>query len=250
MILRMISSSREHIHFPHIPEIHLHHSRHRSNSFPSLPLPAPPKIRNQFVDMAQRSATARAKLGKLAVPPHSTPSHQKAVRKLSFSFNNLFSTSNESAAAKKRHTYLPIRGNVSSVSSLTLPSPDVSPCLGKLAAVPRSASEELRILKVEHAATLVQNAKLRALLEAEKEYSAMLCLHLQRYHESKGRTNPEKGRIDSVFYRDLKDEDGNSLVSPEVLSPDMRPQNECIDSEWVDNKDEKIKIEIKGGERG
>lgn len=223
----MISSSGEHIHFTRIPEIHLHHSRHRSSSFPSLPLPAPPKTRNQFVDMAQRSATARAKLGKLAIP---TPSRREAVRKLSFSFNNLFSTSNESATAKKRHTYLPIRGNVSSTSlssssssSLTLPSPDVSSCLGKLVAAPRSASEELRVLKVEHAATLVQNTKLCTLLEAEREYSAMLCRHLQRYHESKGRINPEKGRMDSVFYRDLKDEDGNSLLSPEMLSLDTMP---------------------------
>lgn len=238
VILRMISSSREHIQFPRIPEIHLHHSRHRSSSFPSLTLPAPQKIRNQFVDMAQRSATARAKLGKLAVPPHSAPSHQKAVRKLSFSFNNLFSTSNESAAVKKRHTYLPIRENVSSASSsLTLPSPDASPCLGKLVAVPRSASDELGMLRAEHAATLVQNAKLRALLEAEKEYSAMLCRHLQRYHESKGRINPEKGRMDSVFYRDLKDEDGNSLVSPEMLNPDTTPRNEYVDGEWSDDKD-------------
>lgn len=72
----------------------------------------------------------------------------------------------------------------------------------------------------------------------------MLCRHLQRYHESKGRTNPEKGKMDSFFYRDLKDENGNSLVPPEMLGLDTTPQNENMGGKWVGGKDDNERIEI------
>lgn len=105
---------------------------------------------------------------------------------------------------------------------------------------PNAASEALRGLQVEHAAALAQNAELRALLAAEMEYSAKLTCYQQKYHESHGRTNPEKGNLNSVFYRDLKDENGNSLIPPEMVGLDAtvrQPPDEII-GEWVGDKND------------
>lgn len=87
---------------------------------------------------------------------------------------------------------------------------------------------------------LAQNAELRAELVAEKAISAKLCCYLQEYHESQGRTNPEKGNLNSVFYRNLKDEQGNSLIPPEMVNLDSMAKPlpcELMGGEWVSDTD-------------
>lgn len=79
-----------------------------------------------------------------------------------------------------------------------------------------SAERALKILQDKHAIVLAENSELRASLVAEREFTAKLCCYLQEYHESQGHINPEKGDLNSVFYRDLKDEQGNILVPSEV----------------------------------
>lgn len=138
-----------------------------------------------------------------------------------------------------------------STSSIKILLPDAGESLDNLAPVPSSVSEALRALQVEHAAVLAQNAELRALLAAEMEYSAKLVRYQQKHHESEGRTNPEKGNLDSAFYRDLKDEKGNSLIPPGITVLDttvMLPPNELMNGERVGDKDGGKKAEISGDE--
>lgn len=95
---------------------------------------------------------------------------------------------------------------------------------------------------------LSQNAELRVLLAAEIEYSTKLVGYQQKHHESEGRTNPEKGNLNSAFYRDLKDEMGNSLIPPEIAVLDttvMLPPNELMDGERVGDTDSSKKAEIR-----
>lgn len=134
-----------------------------------------------------------------------------------------------------------------STSSIKILLPDAGGCLDNLVPVPNSVSEALRVLQIEHAAVLAQNAELRALLAAEMEYSAKLVRYQQKHHESEGRTNPEKGNLNSAFYRDLKDEKGNSLIPPEIAVHDttvMLPPNELMNGERVGDKDSGKKAEI------
>lgn len=154
----------------------------------------------------------------------------------SSSFSNIFSTLNiGTTAANNRQTYLPDSKKAFSSSSLPLPQlstdkpkvplilisqPD-DPEEHEPKVISDPTSEALQKLQNEYEIVLAQNAELRAALAAEKETTAKLLCFLQEYHESQGRINPEKGNLNSIYYRNLKDGQGNNLVPREIA--DLEP---------------------------
>lgn len=100
-------------------------------------------------------------------------------------------------------------------------------------------------LSASNAGLHAKNAELLASQEAEKGFSVKLLLMLQQYHESQGRVNPDPGNLNSVYYRDLKDEHGNSLVRPEMEEAEATPllgdlADDCYSDEEEYKRGEKL----------